>query len=177
MKRSQNIFIGSVVALLIVSAGYYYFYQNFLTLNQEVSDSTGIIAKDTAEQSRILSLRNSVKNTQNDKILLDTFFVPKENVADFLQSIENLADQSGVTHTLSVGTQSDGALDPLNREWLTVTVSTTGSFDQTIRFLSLLESMPVKSAFSTISINTVVPPTKGGVVWTASIAFKVIKTK
>lgn len=145
-----------VLTLVLVCVGvYYYMYRSLIKSNAEVAILSGELAKDGAKQEKTEALRQSIEKSTEDRTLLDSLFVKKDQVADLIQQLETLAALSSITKTFSVDSASDDNLDPFDKEKLHISVSTAGTWKNTSRFLALLENLPYKVSISGASLDLV----------------------
>jgi len=174
-KTKSKIIIAGVIALVLF-LGYCYLYWDFLQTNAEISTSAAEINQSTNEESRVITLRQTVDSFQKDQSLLDSLFVPNDKVADFIQSIESLADTSGVTHTISLDIQPDSSLSSYNKELLQFHMTTSGTWKNSIRFISLLENTPYKLYIGSVELSQDTGGKRGSA-WNGNFDFTVVKNK
>ncbi|MCI0532813.1 hypothetical protein L0Y49_01180 [bacterium] len=84
-------------------------------------------------------------NTAEERARLETFFINRESVLDFIEEIESLGRHAGVTLTIeSVGKRDDT---------LEIAVFGEGSFENVLYFSALMEHTPYRIVFPSISFE------------------------
>jgi len=187
MKQSntKTKIIAAAVAVFILIAGYAYLYFDFVRTNDSISADSAAISQEATQEQQVIGLRQTVASLQKDQGLLDSLFVDNDKVADFIQSIESLADTAGVSHQLSINVQPDDSLAADNKELLQFHMTTSGSWTNTIRFMTLLENMPYKVYVGSVELGegsdqvsgVSGSPQKSSGSWKGDFDFSVVKNK
>jgi hypothetical protein len=105
----------------------------------------------SAEQNH--ALQDLAESIQPEISSLNSRIVPSDGVAAFIEMIESLARQSGLSVSISsVNDVSDPTDTSGSYQFLTLTVATVGSWSGTHRFLSLIETAPFELDLSSIGL-------------------------
>lgn len=105
--------------------------------------------------SILLERERSVRATESAQRRLDSLFLNKKNVANFLGNTELLGRSLG----LEVSTTFLGAV----KDELSVEIRATGAFGELVRYAGLLEQMPYRISLTRFSLSGA-----RGVSWQAS---------
>lgn len=140
------------IILLISTALLLFLCFAFVFLYREISDNYQKIQQDTInlqaeehQRHNIASLNQSLQKIAPDMALLESHFVKSSNIVPFLNMIETLAQEAGVSVQInSINIKKD------NSE-LMVDLKASGSFELIYKFLTLLENFPHELDF--ISMN------------------------
>ncbi len=133
------------------------------------------------EVDRSLKLFLSTSGSDIDK--LSSRIIPREGTVSFLEMIEKNARDIGLVASVESVNVGEAPTLPADFEILKLKISTEGSWGDTYRFLSLLETLPYK-----ITINTVEVRQRGeggpsetssnnSALWIGEFSFNVIKYK
>ena len=108
----------------------------------EASALAQTLTKKRAQSETFLSLRHIVADTASARKEMDGYFIAKEGVVDFIEQIEKIGNNVGVTlmfTTVDVRKEENSA-PSLNT--LLLRFSATGSWERVVRFFTLVESLP-----------------------------------
>ncbi len=198
MKSRSNKIL--TIASVITAVGIvllYFGYSQIGKLNQANNDLAVETSNLYVQAVRAEALKKIVSNAGDKGISLDTYFIQAGEEVEFVKKIESLAGSLNLTYTTnSIGTQSNEKLEPLGKEFLEMTMTTEGSWQNTRRFISLIEKMPMNIRINSIDLKTeiktvVVAPTKtetissttpaslspARTVWRTTIGMVVVKKK
>ena len=120
------------------------------------------------------------------KAELANYFVAREGEVAFIEKIESLGGESGVT--LEVQNFTRGELAPIkNNSWelLLLQVRARGTWQEVATLLSLIETLPVRISITNVNLTSsdggseLAPPTrsKKSATWEASFGIEALKAK
>ena len=176
-QRTTTILYISALVTFSLALCYGVAYSNFLSINTAVISTGASLSDAVSAKDKLVSLQKTISSSKADIQKINGMFVSNDGVAGFLQQIESLANSSGLSHSLSPDIQQNGELSPYQQELLKVTLTTTGSWVGTFRFLNQLENLPYKIAFSSISMQAGDKAKNGSTVWTTNFQFTAVKNK
>jgi hypothetical protein len=181
MKKSLTsvILIFASILTLLLGGLYYYMYSKLLDNNGQVVALADETAKESADEDTTRALRTAIQSTNNERTLLHSLFLGKDDTASLIEKLEGLAALSHVTHELSVDTKSDAGLLADDKEILLTTIKVSGSWIEVHRFLGLVENLPYKVTLTNVRLNKgeVVDAKTKGLAWSAIISAQFIKEK
>lgn len=171
-SNSTKVLILIIICNLGAIAGYYFLFQYIKTQSNAALSLTSTINLSQQKNSHISSLRAVVKDTEGERQQLTAFLLPKDAEVSFIEQIENLAKSSG----LSVTTKSvfSAAGNTKAVKIFQMQLETTGSWSNTLIFLSQVESLPYNIQVPGILLNK--QPAVGktaGSVWMATFDLSV----
>lgn len=121
-------------------------------LNKKKNDSiTQIIDEIQEEYVKIEeagAIKDLLKDTKEDRERINTYFVSKDGVVDFIERIENLGDYADISLVLNSVDISSGESPTLS-----MSVSAVGDWEDVLYFLALVESMPVNMSINSARLT------------------------
>lgn len=111
------------------------------------------------EGRREADLRRIVSETASARNALDSFFVSSDGTAEFITTIESLAEDAQVelevtNVSVSGGESSEEDTDNLFEE-LTLDMNAVGSWQRIVHFVRLVESLPKDSVVRNVNLEQV----------------------
>ncbi len=161
ISREKKIIVTlSVVLLALLGANFGLFWMT----KQKVNDTSAALLelKKTSDlETKARALGDLVKQTASERQALDAYFVQKENSVKFIEQIEGLGKQAGLSLTVASVTVAN------NGKELRMNLGSNGSFDDTFYFVTLLETMPYKTRLEQVHLQKKDDVSIPGVVTTA----------
>lgn len=124
--------VGAYIFVLVETIGY---TKQIAVLTQTLQDKN-------TESEMLTSVKHVIADTASVRKELDGYFIAKEGVVDFIQRVEKMGAEAGVTLTFSTIDTPVGGGVPSSLDRLVLRLSSTGSWQQGIHFLTLMESLP-----------------------------------
>jgi hypothetical protein len=150
----RSLLIVLSVLIIAMAGAYYYFFSNLRAMGETISTLSNETDTLLSQEGNLDSLRAVFSDTTNDRQKINSYFVQRDGAIDFITTIENLAAFAHLSHeTQSVETKEENP-PSANRELLHLTFHTTGSWQNTFYFLSLLESLPFNINISHIDLHS-----------------------
>lgn len=136
MKTNTKSTIAFAALFCFVLAGVYVgaflFMENAAT---DASRATLELAQAKDQNQNIDSVQTLLTNTASKRAALDGFFLTSDHIVDFKRSLFDWGHQTGITISLRNLSDMGGTM-------LSFDMDTTGTFNDQMRFLSLLENLP-----------------------------------
>ena len=142
-------------------------YQNYI----EVKSSRLAIATDQAKQSSLMALQELTKETTENKDSLTGFVMTKDNLARFIDLIEEVGAKRGATTSVVSANELGGVnkKEEVLAGWQ-LELRLAGRFDQVWQGLKLIEGLPVAKEITEVSlIRTAVPGFVGPIGWAGGV--------
>lgn len=157
-KLSKNtIFLLAAIVLNLAAIGAYYFgYSEIKRINQSVAEVLADIDVQTAKKADDRALKNILDSTRDDRAKIDTYLLTEDDIVGFIETIENL----GATSHTAVTTSSvnvDNAGSAKGTGYLTMHITTLGTYENTMHFISLVENISHQVAISQLRTSLVDP--------------------
>ena len=134
---------------------------------ERLTDNIATIEAERAQESSYFMLRKIAEESKEDREKLHGYFLAREgNSIDFLNTVESLAQQSGVvleTENLDTVTKKAD-----NSEWIEVAFSFSTTKEKIIDFLQLLETLPYVSTVTDVNLSA-----RTATDWSAEVTMQV----
>ena len=142
-NKTLNILIlTSILALSALGALFYGIYY-IKTLNAQIVDTKSEADQVRSKYERLIAFHDSAESDTDNKKKLVNYFVPSNGAVDFITAFEQTAQSIGLKfNTVSLDSEQATDLSSQNKELLHVTFETNGSWNNTMKFLSIVESLP-----------------------------------
>ncbi len=118
-----------VIAVLVLTA------LSVAGMKTEIVFLSENIEKEYLKKNKEQSVKKLVLNTQNERDTLDSYFIDKDGVVDFIEKLEDFGSASSVELELS-------SVNISNEGVLTIDFNTQGGWKGTAYLMSLLEKYP-----------------------------------
>jgi hypothetical protein len=142
-NKTLNILICVVVLALALLGVLFYGIDYVKSLNEHIVDVKTEADQVKSKYDRLVAFHNSDQSDVDDKKRLLNYFVPANGAVDFITSFEQMAQGIGLKfNTVSLDSEQVAELSSQNKELLHVVFETNGSWNSTMQFLSLVESLP-----------------------------------
>lgn len=156
--EEKNKFLRTPLVVLGVFAlaglfGYGYFFYSITTTNNEASLIRGDILLKEKKENRAFVDRNLVRGTENERQVLDNYFVNSNSIISFIERLESLGRASRVSLTLS-----SVDIDSERKNALKINLRMTGTFSGIYYLISLIEAMPYEIDVTRFSISKSASP-------------------
>ena len=148
-NNSQNIklFLSTTIFIFFCVV-FVLLYKEINNNNQKAEQGAVDFQTEMTRRNEITSLDNSLQENTDNKTKLEKHFTKSSDVVPFLDTIENLAPQTGAKaeiDSVDKGVASQG---------LIVGLRVSGSFANIYKFLQLLENSPYEIDFISMDLHT-----------------------
>lgn len=157
MKHSHShipLLIFAFSVTLVVGALYAYMYHATTVSVERAGLARDIVATERNDQAQAKNLSSIAANTALDRSVLQSFFIPADDVVSFITTLEALGPQSGTTLSLT-GIDSDpltnaapGAVGRAHGH-----IDASGTWASVMRLLDLAEHMPYAATVSHVRLS------------------------
>lgn len=151
-KALHIIFLVSLTLAIVLGSLYYYVYEN---LNQNRSELVDLYKK-TAESKIVLnnlqSIEHNIKKTLADGNKVSALFLKSETIVDFIQAIEGLIKDSGVSGSVDSVADSSNKTENGVKERLGMVIGAKGNWSGVVSVVGLLERLPYKSTLNAFTL-------------------------
>lgn len=177
-----------LLSVLLASLGALHFFGTksiFTTLEENHSLEADVLILED-KQKQLQAIKQDVQSVLSDFTFLQSSFIKKEEMPDFMQFFENTLENTGVNISVSSVTSNPLEGGVSTKEEVTIQFSLNGTKDQIETCLKLLEVFPFKTNIKNISLgleNSTNAKTENNTnkeksgPWTANITLTVIKNK
>tara|TARA_B100000508_G_scaffold97182_1_gene76126 strand:- start:3603 stop:4130 length:528 start_codon:yes stop_codon:yes gene_type:complete len=162
----KNIIVAAILIALATAAFGFMFYQISVQGKTLMAQVTAL-REEQAQEATYLRLQNIAVDSVEDREQLGSYFFRREaDSIDFLNLVESIAPQLGVTlktNDLSVVTDQVDQTD-----WIEVPFSFSGSRESVQNFIKVLENMPYVSKLMSVDIAA-----RSSTNWNANVVMRV----
>jgi len=147
-SKTKQILLTTIVLVIVVSIAYIMLFLNIKEKNNAVSLLTNEVDSVLQKEIKLRSVKYLIKDTQDDRMKLDSYFVADDEIINFIKMIEDLGIESNAEveiTNVSIGVVDEKAVnkDKIN-ELLNIDFKMGGSFVEMFHFLSMFEKLPFK---------------------------------
>ncbi len=152
MKKNNNIFTLSlsIIIALIALAVLIFFFRTIENKNRHTSAVMTTLADKVKQKENMKTLVEKVNKISEVSDTISSYFVNSKEIDSFLNYLENLGARVGVELEVKHFDVSSTSKDLLN-----VTLSTKGSFSNTMKTLMLIETAPYKINITHVNLDQV----------------------
>jgi len=146
-NKSSKIVLGSILLLFILCCAIFYFlYNDIKTKNINSSTTLNTLSAQKEMQDYVFSTKKLLENVVDDTEVLKSFILAKDEDVLFIEGLESVAKNNNLTIVIdSLNIENTKELAPSGVAILKVKLKVKGSWASVYRFLSLTESLPVKT--------------------------------
>jgi len=154
ISKTELLFIIFITTFILISLAYYFVYFDILKTKEESVELNNALLKEKSRKSEYDSIRKNIKSTLDDHNRIVSIFIPQEGVVDFIQLLESLGKESGLSiSTETVGSVASEDLSASNKEIISISLKTEGSFNANQAFLNYLENLPYKISITDLTFS------------------------
>jgi Tfp pilus assembly protein PilO len=153
LSRTKKILIVCILLNVLVFGAYAFLYIDIKSKNVRVSELLTEAENDMQKDASLRAIKTSLNENKEFISQIDSYFVPKNGVPDFIDTLEKLGKESEIA--LSIGSVSveEGKNKNDFKDALHLHVDTIGSWQNIYYFLSVLESLPYRIQFDQVSVT------------------------
>jgi Tfp pilus assembly protein PilO len=170
----------SLLAAIISVGGFCIFFNDLKTRNEHISILTNTIEAQLQKENSKESTQNIIKNTKSEREQIANYFVGKDTIAEFIESLETLAGARGINFVVdSVAVEE--VKNEAMYEQLKMKVTVVGDWKSVATYVSLIEHLPYKLTISSVVFTKLEqsddPKVKKKDAWRVIMEIGVIKLK
>jgi hypothetical protein len=150
-----------IISILLATAaifGYLYFVVYVGGMGGDLFSMYKKSAELTKEEDSLNSIKRVAQNADQRNIEISKYIVPVENEGSikFVKTVEETADSFGLKYsTNAIEIVSDDNLSKINKEYLSVKISISGSESSVSGFVKKLESLPFNVKIRSYSLSNI----------------------
>lgn len=144
-KATKQILALTTILAIASIVFYVLFFNALKNKNEEISLILNVTDTAIQRELKLRSVGEIIKDTEDEREKLDTYFVADDHVVDFIESIEELGRYVGVDiETVSVNINDNLKTKDSISEILNLSIETRGDWEDVFYFLALMEKMPFR---------------------------------
>lgn len=180
LAKTKRILLLSVILCCITIGVYAFFFHYINTVIKEAAKLQGKLADTEGLSEEIQSIQKILQDTEGDRNAIDSLFVnaDAESEAAFVNSIEELATSSSLTHFETASLSHAPIAKNDSFEYLTMQASAVGTLPHVYNFLLQLESFPKALEVPAVQLEALPrDPKQKTSQWRLSFVIRVLKIK
>lgn len=151
-SQTKNIFKAILIIDIIAFVLYGALFFLIKNKNQDTSTLLNNAERDLKKDEFLRVAKFSLDQNRAEVEKLDTFFVAKDGVPNFIEYIEGLGKESGVALSIgNVSVEPDTKNKDDFKEILRLKVEMLGSWQELFTFLSIIENLPYRVQIDNVS--------------------------
>jgi Tfp pilus assembly protein PilO len=142
-----------ICALIVVAAIIGIIYPSFtkiVSLKNEIYDQRIQLAVYEQQRSNAAETRKDYNKIKNDTNNISKIFISKDQILNFISSLENIATNHSLKQTISIDTTTVQDNSSKNTE---LTISTDGAWEQQLAYLADLERLDYYVSINDLAIT------------------------
>lgn len=146
MSENKTLIITALIMLALLGGDAFF----LRIINKKAEDTRAILAaseKEDADKEKSALLEKALEDTSTSRGKIDSYFVKKGDAVSFIERLETTAKRAGLQITLS------SVSVPEKTASFRIEMSTVGSFEDTLYFLSLLQTLPHKIHLEKVGVR------------------------
>ncbi len=177
MKKTTITFSISIITAFIALGAFFFFINIIKNKNEHSSAVLTILDSKLAKKENADLLQKKVSELDTTRKTIDSYFIDPANIDSFVSSLEDLGTEAGANISVK-----DVEIATTQKNSILVKLSATGSFDNVMKAVLLVENAPYQLHITQISLNSNVSPTdptakkKPASTWQADVSFTVLST-
>jgi len=142
--KIRKLFIIALSLNILFVAGYAFVFIQVKHKTEQSALSIQALEESVSTEKNLQFLKGLIKETEDEREKIKSYFVDNEGVVGFIEEIERLGNIADIFLELkAVGIEGDAGDRALR-----LTLHTSGTFQNTYYFLTLVEHMPHKLEFT-----------------------------
>ncbi len=139
MQNSTRLIL-LVLFTLALSGAYVFLFNTISTGRTKNLELRAQILRQNTTLSETAELRDIILRSEEDRNLINTYFVTKDTINIFFDRLEKLGNDSNVE--TMIASAKEIPIDGSGKTELEVAITTDGSFEDIYQFMLLLENLP-----------------------------------
>jgi len=185
IRKITAVFIIALAFNFAVLGLYVFVFLQIRQKNVNIAELSDAISRQIEQQDILRATKEKVAQTSAEREKLDQYFIDKDGVVPFLNSLQSLGVSNGLSVKLSAVTIEPSPVSKDIFEVVKISVEALGSWTDAYRFLSLVELMPLNVSIirADLNKNTEIKPSVGAksqtrnFSWRLSLDIGILKLK
>lgn len=152
LSTTKKIFMTMILLNVVIFGVYGYIYWNIVQESHTITELQVQSNEYQAKNDALRSVKISLDENQDFISQIDTFFIAKDGVVNFINTLERLGQSTGLKINIQSVSVEQGS-DPKDfKEGLKLKIETEGSWQDSSRFLSIIENLPYRVVVNSASV-------------------------
>ncbi len=178
--KRKFIIIASLTFVSLV--GYFIFLSIISSTNKALADLDYELGSEVRVESELKDLHDLVSSTAKEKEVLDSYFIQKDGVVDFINNLEDIVEKIGASSEIVLVDIKDDKVPAFGEffEYLNVELKVDGTWVEVFNFSEILDNMPLYIKINKMTLENI--PNKGeesgpSDIWRGLFNIDVVKSK
>lgn len=173
-KMSVRVLVGAACCAALSAVAYGALFAGVKQKNEQISRLVNDIERRAEEERLLVSSKALVAETAPLREKLSNYFVAKDETVSFIGQLETLGRESGVA--VAIASVEAAPHDSSEvAENLRLSVTFAGAWQAVVRYLGLLESLPLEARVEQAALSRAL--TAGASEWRGDVTLLVLKEK
>lgn len=152
LTATKKIFVTMILLNVIIFGVYGYIYWNIAQESKTIAELQVQSSEYQAKNDDLRSVKISLDENKDFISQIDTFFIAKDGVVSFINTLERLGQSTGLKINIQSVSVEPGS-DPKDfKEGLKLKIETEGGWQDSSRFLSIIENLPYRLVVNSASV-------------------------
>ncbi len=153
-SKTKKTLLVALILNILVWGIYGFVFFKIRSQNEHVSGLLGEANNDIRKDETLRTIKNSLSENKDFISHLDSYFVAKDGIVNFIEMLEDKGRESGVLLSIgSVSVEQDPKVKEDIKEILRLKVDASGSWKDVTYFLSVLENLPYVTEVNNVSFT------------------------
>lgn len=153
-RKIKNILVISSILAIVAFMIYGFLFWSIKGKNEQISQLSNEAGRNVQTDTALRGIKATLESNESSIAQVDSYFIPQEGVVDFINTLDGLGKESGVSLIISTVSAEEDKTDIHSfKETLTFHLEATGSWSETYYFLSRLESLPYYIGINQVSFS------------------------
>lgn len=152
--KTKKILVFSIISAIVAFFLFGFLFWLIKSQNESIALLAGEVQQNSAKDDAVRSIRLLFDKNKDSLARLDSFFISKDGVVDFINSIDTLGKKYRVNLAIGeVTSEIDQKIKDDFKETLKLRLDASGSWGNVIDFLTALENLPYKIKVDQVSVG------------------------
>lgn len=152
---SKKIIYFLILVVLCLCGVYYFVFSDIKSKNENISKLSNELSFQMKTYEYMAEMQRAVNDADEDITLVDNSIIPADGDVEFIENLELIAKNNGLTITIdSLVFEEEASVKDASMTVLKVKAKTEGGWTGTYKFLSQIESMPLKIKINNFGLVT-----------------------
>ena len=165
-----NISIALTVIFVIAAGALIYWNKQIWDFAVYVKEQRQLLRNEIEGVKFLSNIEEEIKQTKEYGEYFDKMYIDKDKMVNFIQEIEAVGKYSGASLQIQNVTPVGGGIEEkasLTYNFVNLTMTATGSWEQVNKFLKLIENIPSHVSINVVNMTSA--QTEKSVVWSLSM--------
>lgn len=157
LKSTKNKLIITATITVLLLIGYIMIFSTISSTNKALSELDYELNKEVHTETQLKSLNDIIKDTTEERLTLDSYFISTDGVVDFINNLEIYARSVGASPEIISVNIKESILPWAGErfETLNLEIKIEGEWEEVFHFATLIDRMPSYVQVNRASIENI----------------------